>query len=60
MGKTNAEWHAAHRMPHNPSAEQRVAWHLAHAQHCACRPIPAGVLALIRQREATTTKGGRP
>jgi Ser/Thr protein kinase RdoA (MazF antagonist) len=43
----NAEWHAANRMPRNPSAEQRIAWHIAHAQHCACRPIPPKLQAEI-------------
>ena len=39
----NAEWHAAHPMPHHVSYEQRVAWHLEHQRHCGCRPLPAGV-----------------
>ncbi len=39
MGKINAEWHRAHRMPKNPTLEQRIAWHIEHARHCGCRPI---------------------
>lgn len=39
MGKINAAWHQAHRMPKNPTLDQRIAWHLAHAQHCGCRAI---------------------
>ena len=27
MARTNAEWHAANRMPPNATREQRIAWH---------------------------------
>jgi hypothetical protein len=40
-------WHKTHPMPKNPTVQQRIEWHLAHARHCACRPIPAGVAKLI-------------
>ena len=40
-------WHEQNRMPKNPTAQQRVEWHIEHAKHCQCRPIPAGVLALM-------------
>ncbi len=53
MAILNREWHAEHRMPEHASTEQRIAWHLAHAQHCSCRPIPAGVLELMRARGIT-------
>ena len=43
-------WHKAHRMPKNATPDQRIAWHLAHAQNCACREIPAGVRSLMKQR----------
>jgi hypothetical protein len=49
--KTNARWHAAHRMPRSPSLEQRVSWHVAHAAHCACRPMPATVVAELKRRD---------
>jgi hypothetical protein len=48
--KTNARWHAAHRMSANPSLNERVKWHVAHARHCACRPMPATVVAELRRR----------
>ena len=35
----NAIWHRAHPMPKNPTLDQRIAWHVAHAEHCGCRPI---------------------
>jgi hypothetical protein len=47
MTKTNRLWHARNRMPKNPTAQQRTAWHLAHASNCACRPIPKGVVVLM-------------
>jgi hypothetical protein len=46
----NAAWHAKHPMPPRVTVEQRIAWHLAHAQHCACRPIPAKLRAQMRAR----------
>jgi len=50
MARLNREWHAEHRMPQNASADERIAWHLAHAAACACRPIPAGTLSLMAAR----------
>jgi hypothetical protein len=46
MTKTNRTWHA-HRMPKNPTTQQRIDWHVAHAANYGCRPIPQGVAALI-------------
>lgn len=43
----NAAWHRAHRMPKNPTAAQRLAWHTGHARHCACRPTPKRLLATL-------------
>lgn len=37
----NKKWHEANPMPKNPSLNERVNWHLAHAKNCACRPIPS-------------------
>jgi hypothetical protein len=42
--KINKAWHDKHKMPLNPTFEQRVKWHLAHQKHCSCRAI-AGKLA---------------
>lgn len=50
MAGINADWHRANRMPKNATAEQRIAWHLAHATNCRCRPIPEGVLKLMADR----------
>lgn len=47
MDKTNKSWHEQHRMPKNPTLQQRIDWHLAHARACGCRPIPASLLPLL-------------
>ncbi|MGY4627569.1 hypothetical protein ACVWY3_005325 [Bradyrhizobium sp. USDA 4486] len=39
----NREWHRLHRMPLRARREQRIRWHVAHAQACACRGIPASI-----------------
>jgi hypothetical protein len=46
--KINKKWHLANIMPKNPTLEQRVKWHLAHAEHCACRPIPDKLKEVIK------------
>jgi hypothetical protein len=50
MGKINAEWHRAHRMPKNPTLDQRIAWHLAHAKACGCRAISGKLLDEMKRR----------
>jgi len=47
----NAAWHEAHPMPKNAPLDQRVTWHLAHADACGCRGMPASVLAELRLRK---------
>jgi hypothetical protein len=42
--KINKEWHLKHKMPKNPTPEQRIAWHIAHVKHCSCRK-PEGKIA---------------
>ena len=41
--KLNAAWHTTHKMPKNPTLDQRVAWHVEHIKHCGCRK-PTGLL----------------
>ena len=45
----NATWHLKHLMPKNATAAQRLKWHEAHAQHCACRPFTAAMRAKLRR-----------
>ncbi len=41
MGSINKAWHLAHKMPKNPTKEQRLLWHAGHLEHCTCRmPTP--------------------
>ncbi len=50
MGRINADWHEANPMPGNPTLDQRIAWHLEHARHCACRPVPPKLADEMRRR----------
>ena len=47
MSIINKEWHAKNRMPANPTVDQRMTWHIEHAKHCTCRPIPEKLAAEI-------------
>lgn len=55
----NREWHEQNKLDAKASLDDRVAWHLAHAANCACRPIPAPVLKEIERRRivAVSTNG---
>lgn len=50
MSKINAAWHDAHPMPRNATLDQRIAWHVEHARHCGCRPIPEKLRAEMTKR----------
>lgn len=50
MGTINAAWHRTHPMPKNPTENERLAWHLAHARACACRAIPESLRKLMAER----------
>jgi hypothetical protein len=47
MGKINVSWHEAHKMPDNPSEQQRAEWHYAHALNCGCRKLTPSIQALL-------------
>lgn len=47
MGKINVAWHEAHKMPDNPSEQQRAEWHYSHALNCACRKVTPSIQALL-------------
>jgi hypothetical protein len=38
-------------MPAHATLDQRVKWHLAHAEHCACRPMPGTVTSELKRRQ---------
>lgn len=50
--KLNADWHRKHPMPGNATEAQRLRWHVQHQKHCACRPMPARLAALLEQKAA--------
>lgn len=39
MNKINKEWHMANKMPKNPTVDQRIQWHIEHAEKCLCRQM---------------------
>lgn len=48
--KINEEWHLNHKMPKNPTMEQRIEWHLAHAKNCSCRKIEGKLAEEMKKR----------
>jgi hypothetical protein len=46
----NAAWHRAHSMPRNATLDQRIAWHIGHAEACGCRPIPDKLAEEMKRR----------
>jgi hypothetical protein len=50
MSKINAAWHKKNKMPKNPTLDQRVELHLAHAKNCQCRPLGGKILDEIKKR----------
>lgn len=49
--RINVEWHKKHKMPLNPTVEQRIEWHLEHLKHCACRTdIPPKLMQEMKKR----------
>lgn len=48
--KINKAWHLKHKMPENPTMEQRIKWHLAHAKNCGCRKIEGKIAEEMTRR----------
>ncbi|OGL34980.1 hypothetical protein A3F65_02220 [Candidatus Saccharibacteria bacterium RIFCSPHIGHO2_12_FULL_47_16b] len=49
--KLNKEWHLSHRMPKNPTPQQRIKWHREHLMHCDCRQPTAAIRKLLNTEE---------
>ena len=47
----NREWHEKNKMPAGTTEKERIAWHLEHTAHCACRPFPEGLVAKMSAAE---------
>jgi len=43
----NTQWHAEHRLARTAGFDERVQWHIAHAEACGCRPIPPDIAEAI-------------
>lgn len=54
----NADWHRAHVLGSGAPMDVRIAWHLEHAQECACRPIPETVQRAIAENAARESGAG--
>ena len=50
MKPFNRQWHERHRLGSGASLDDRVRWHLEHAEVCGCRPIPARARKEIERR----------
>ncbi|HJW29847.1 MAG TPA: hypothetical protein VJ508_11480 [Saprospiraceae bacterium] len=48
--KINKEWHLKHKMPKNPTLDQRIAWHAEHQIHCQCRKLTPKLAEEMRKR----------
>ncbi len=47
--KINIDWHNTHKMPKNPTEEERAKWHIEHQISCACRKPSEKESALIEK-----------
>lgn len=54
----NRDWHERNPMPPKPTLAQRVRWHIEHAKHCDCRPMPEGIADEIRAQERRRRRSG--
>ena len=46
----NKEWHDEHRLGKGARLDDRVQWHLEHAEVCGCRPIPDAIEKEVERR----------
>ncbi|RYE43910.1 MAG: hypothetical protein EOP21_07430 [Hyphomicrobiales bacterium] len=48
--KINRQWHEAHKLPRNASMEERLNWHVMHAENCGCREMPDSIRRELEAR----------
>lgn len=48
--KLNREWHLTHKLPRNASLEERLNWHMLHAENCRCREMPESIRRELEAR----------
>ncbi len=46
----NIAWHSKHRLPDNPTLDQKVKWHMVHARRCPCPAHDEDILDELNQR----------
>jgi hypothetical protein len=56
--KLNAPWHEKNPMPKNATLEQRIKWHVAHADKCGCREMPISIKTALAERAGSTSIKG--
>jgi hypothetical protein len=49
VGPQNVEWHSKHKMPKNPTLDQKAKWFIEHARNCPCTPA-GGVPEDVKKR----------
>lgn len=52
--KINTEWHLKHKMPKNPTRDQRIKWHLGHVRYCSCHPLDSRMIEEFKERFSGT------
>ncbi len=50
----NAVWHSKHKLPQDPTLDQRVKWHIEHARHCSCGSADEEILEELKKRYLNT------
>lgn len=48
MPTINQAWHEKHPLDPKARLEERIHWHLEHAKHCGCRPMPLDIRAAVK------------
>ena len=48
--KLNREWHLQHKLARNASLEERINWHMLHAENCQCREMPESIRRELEAR----------
>ena len=46
----NTEWHLKHKLPKNPTLDQRVKWHMEHARRCPCPSKDEDIMEELKKR----------
>ena len=49
----NRAWHETHRLGPKAKLDERIAWHIEHAQVCGCREMPESIKAELTKRGIT-------